>query len=174
MHPEPVVPPHSAGHPVDHDLLVWIVLSPVRVEQVSTPTLPPVRAICSRRREASLQDLFNDLGVALATLYLHRKGYTERAFCLATQCVLFADGTIDERRSNHVALCKAYRSSSTAVRAGKEMDSVANRELLKKVSRLCKSGIICITMTGFRISPLTYPWALHFPGPYQTLGPHRR
>ena len=47
-------------------------------------------------------------------------------------------------------------------------------DYLKGIARRLLDQGFSITMTGFRTSPLTYPWALHFPGPYQTLEPRRR
>ena len=47
-------------------------------------------------------------------------------------------------------------------------------DYLKEVARRLTDQGFSITITGFRTSPLTYPWALHFPGPYQTLEPHHR
>lgn len=47
-------------------------------------------------------------------------------------------------------------------------------DYLKDIARRLMDQGFSITMTGFRTSPLTYSWALHFPGPYQTLEPDRR
>ena len=49
-----------------------------------------------------------------------------------------------------------------------------NFDYLEEIARLLLDQGFAGTITGFRTSPLTYPWALHFPGPYQTLEPDHR
>lgn len=100
------------------------------------------RWVRSTRPEASLQEQFIDLRVALEALYLDGRSNTEMAFRLATHGALYAGGTIEERHRNHQALRKAYNIASRAVHAGTVEDSDANRELLKTVQDLCRTGIV--------------------------------
>ena len=100
------------------------------------------RWVNSKRPEASLQDQFIDLRIALEALYLDGSSKTEIAFRIATYGAWHTGGSIEERCRNHKALRQAYSRSSAAVHAGRVGDTQENRELLKKVQGLCRAGII--------------------------------
>lgn len=100
------------------------------------------RWVNSKRPEASLQDRFIDLRIALEALYLDGSSRTEMAFRMATYGAWHLGGSVEDRCRNHAALRKAYNLSSAAVHAGRVEDSEENRELLKSVQSLCRAGII--------------------------------
>ena len=100
------------------------------------------RWVSSKRPEASLQDRFIDLRIALEALYLDGASRNEMAFRIATYGAWHAGGDVESRYSNFDGLRKAYSVSSKAVHAGNVRDSVANRELLETVQDLCRTGII--------------------------------
>ena len=100
------------------------------------------RWVSSKRPEASLQDRFIDLRIALEALYLDGSSRSEMSFRIATYGAWHKGGEIEERCRNHEALRKAYNLSSSAVHAGRVRDSEDNRALLKTVQDLCRAGII--------------------------------
>ena len=46
-------------------------------------------------------------------------------------------------------------------------------DYLKAVGKLLLAQGFDVTITGFKTTPLEYPWALHFAGPHQVLRPDR-
>ena len=100
------------------------------------------RWVNSMRPEATLQDQFIELRIALEALFLDGKSQTEMSFRMATRGAWYAGGNIQVRRRNHKALVKAYRVSSAAIHAGAVEDSDANRGLLKTIQSLCRAGVI--------------------------------
>ena len=100
------------------------------------------RWVSSKRPEASLQDRFIDLRIALEALYLDGESQNEMSFRIATYGAWHAGGDIKLRRNNFDALRRAYNASSRAIHAGKVEDSHVNHELLEKVQGLCRTGIM--------------------------------